>query len=219
MKDTLTTLLAMACLLLGAAGPANAAPVTIYIEGVVDDVIDYDNYLEGQISIGDPITGYYRFDSDTPDQDWLWGSPSLIVGRYHHFSPPSGIYLTIGDLIFQSTHDNVNFLISIVNNNSEGADIYAVSSYNNDPLDNATAVDFIAWQLTDSTGSVFSNDHLLSVAPILDQWTENILRINGTNDAFFMIQGHVTSAVPEPGTLLLIGLGAMGLIVGKTPKN
>ena len=190
--------------------PTEAALITIEIEAVVDRVDDPHGYLEGKIIVGDIITGAYTYDSSTPDQDWLWGSPSDIVGRYHHFAPPYGISLTVGDFVFQTDPSNVNFLIGIVNDNQSGDDIYGLLSYNNLPLSDGTLVGGISWTLEDSTGSVFSNDSLPTTAPVLDDWGFNRLTVNGGTPAIpFGILSHVTSAIPEPATILLFGLGTM----------
>ncbi|MFZ0033483.1 MAG: hypothetical protein WAK60_00665 [Sedimentisphaerales bacterium] len=66
--------------------PTHATPITIQIEAVVDTVDDSGNYLEGQISPGDIITGFYTYESTTPDSSPL----DLVQGNYWHYSPPPG---------------------------------------------------------------------------------------------------------------------------------
>jgi hypothetical protein len=208
MKARVVCLLLLGAVLLVGVQSIFAYPVTIYIEASIDTVEDYGNYLEGQINPGDIITGYYTYESTTPDS-----SPSdLVVGHYYHYIPPAGISLIVNNFEFKTDPTNVDFLVGIVNNNTSGNDIYWIHSYNNLNLSNGTSVDSISWQLNDPTGAVFSNDALPTTAPDLDDWQSIVgLRLEG--DRTFLIDAHVTSAIPEPATLLLLGLG--GLILSK----
>jgi hypothetical protein len=83
MKSRIAGLLLIGAALLAGVQPVLAYPVTIYIEAVVDSVGDSGNYLEGKISPGDIITGYYTYESTTPDSN-----PSVSLGRYEHHTPP-----------------------------------------------------------------------------------------------------------------------------------
>jgi len=146
MKRKRKTMILAACILCGLifrATPAEATLVTIEIEAVVDGVNDPDNDLEGRIHIGGLITGTYTYDTDSPDMDWLWGSESDIVARYHYFSPPYGISLSVGGLDFKTDPDKTNFLIQIVNDYLS-IDTYSVTSYGNLPLSNGAIVDTIS---------------------------------------------------------------------------
>jgi hypothetical protein len=206
MKAKIASFLLLGAVFLAFALPANGYPVTIYIEAVVDTVQDSGNYLEGKISAGNLITGYYIYESTTPDS-----SPAdPVVGHYYHYSPPAGISLTVGGFDFKTDPANVDFLVGIVNNNTSGHDIYWIHSYNNIDLSNETSVDSISWQLNDPTGTVFSSDTLPVTPPFLDNWQTNILNISG--DRTFGIWAHVTSAVPEPVTIVLFGIGGLFLI-------
>lgn len=202
----------MVILVLGVLFICSAASgeiITIGIEGVVDGVGDPDNYLEGKVTVGSTITGWYIFDSDRPDQDWLLGEESPKVGRYHHFEAPYGMFLTVGGFEFQTDPTNVNFLIEISNNNTSSDD-YLVKSSNNLPLYNGVEVDTIKWWLNDSSGNVFSNDSLPSTAPDLSQWLDsNIFSVG--KDRAYGFSGYITNAyvIPEPSTILLFGLGAI----------
>jgi hypothetical protein len=207
MKAPVANFLLMGAVFLAAVQPADGFPVTIYIEAVVDTVQDNGNYLEGKISPGNLITGYYIYESATPDS-----SPAdPVVGHYYHYNPPAGISLTVGSFEFETDPSNVDFLVGIVNNNTSGHDIYWIHSYNNLNLSNGTSVDSISWQLNDPNGTVFSSDTLPVTPPVLDDWQSIVgLRLEG--DRAFLINAHVTSAVPEPASLLLLGTGFLGLI-------
>ncbi|MFZ0034905.1 MAG: hypothetical protein WAK60_07970 [Sedimentisphaerales bacterium] len=146
--------------------PAHATPITIQIEAVVDSVQDHGNYLEGQINPGDVITGWYTYESTTPDSN----PTNPIVGDYYHYSPPSGVSLTVGSFEFKTDPTNIYFHIGVENHEPSGNDSYWFSSNNNVPLSNGTLVDGITWQLDDPTGNALSSDALPTTAPFLEDW-------------------------------------------------
>src|SRR3990172_1989080 len=107
MKTRIISIMAACfCAMSFCATPAKAALITIAIEAVVDGAHDPDNYLEGRINIGDLITGTYTYDTDTPDS-----SSSANVGRYEHYSYPSGFSLTVAGLHFVTDPADTNFVI------------------------------------------------------------------------------------------------------------
>ncbi len=183
---------------------ADAYPVTIFIEAEVDSVGDSGNYLEGKINVGDTITGYYTYESTTSDID-----PSIYIGRYEHYTSPYGISLSAGGFVFKTDHDNVDFIVSVGNAGGPyTSDDYVTVSNNNIDLPNGTGVTKISWNLSDSTCAALSSDALPLTAPFLSDWQSNILNISGgEKGASFGIWANVTSAVPEPSTILLLGLG------------
>ena len=65
---------------------AKAELITIAIEAEVNEVSDLAGHLEGKISSGSLITGYYIYESTTGDSN-----PSSVVGEYRYDSPPNGI--------------------------------------------------------------------------------------------------------------------------------
>jgi hypothetical protein len=183
---------------------AEGALITIQIEGVVDNVTDEGNYLEGKIKPGDAITGWYTYDTSTLDSN-----PIPQVADYLHHAAPCGISLTVGGFEFKTDPANVNFLVEIINDYTSGGlqDNYGLISYNNLLLSNGVLVDSIYWSLTDFSATALSSTGLPTTAPVLEDWQTNILNISGIRT--FGIWGHVTSAIPEPATVLLFGLGTL----------
>ena len=187
---------------------AKAEMVEISITATVNYLLDTKNYLEGKVHINDIITGSYKYESATPDSSL--SDPTQ--GNYWHYSTPAGISLAVGGFNFTTNPDNVNFLISI-GNNCPG-DVYLVRSNNNLPLSGSAGVGGISWQLDDYTATALSSDALPVTAPILSQWQDKTLNIDGGGiGGSFAIGAEVTSAqlVPEPATFLLFAVGTMFL--------
>ena len=194
---------------LSVATAAKAEMVEISITATVNYLMDSKNYLEGKVHLGDTITGSYKYESTTEDS-----SPSdPTQGNYWHYLAPAGISLSVGGFNFTTNPDIVNFLVSI-GNNASGQDNYLVRSYQNLPLYDSVGVGGIAWELDDYTASVFLSDALPATVPILSQWQDNYISIDGGGiGGSYGIHAEVTSAqlVPEPATILLFAIGTMFL--------
>jgi len=196
------------CALSFCAPPAQATLITIEIEAVVDSVDDEFGYLEAKVSPGDIITGSYTYESRTPDTN-----PSMHVGDYRHHSAPCGISLTLGGFEFKSDPANLDFTVEIINDSTSGGlhDAYGVLSGSNLALSNGTIVDHISWWLGDSSATALSSTELPTTAPVLSVWqSRNWLRLDGER-GLYIVDGHVTSAIPEPRTLLLLTFGGLFL--------
>lgn len=198
-KEFMVLAIAVSCGVVFWATAAQGALITIEIEGVVDSVDDSLGYLEGNVNIGDTITGSYTYDS----------SVTRLPGeRYQFDSPPCGVFLSAGEFDFQTDPSNVYFEMGIGNDLSWG-DTYFFISFNNLPLSNGTEVGYISWQLDDPTGNALSSDALPITTPVLEDWQGNRLRLEA--DRTYFIDAHVTSAIPEPATIILLSMGGLFL--------
>ena len=205
MKTEIVSIMAV-CFCALSVPPAKAAIVTIEIEAEIDSVSDPYNFFDSNIKVGDIIKGTYSYDTSTPDS-----SSSVTVGRYE-YSPPNthGISLSIGSFGFETDMSSVDFRIDIFNDSISGSltDAYGLISYSNLPLVGGINVDSIWWWLEDYSATALTSDVLSIKAPDIDDWQFNRLMIHGPDRGMsFSIEGYVISAVPEPGTLLLFGLG------------
>ncbi len=213
-----TIIMAVIFVVLGlAAGNLRAAIIEIGITAEIAEIDDPYGLLNGQLDVGDGITGSYVYDSDTLDS-----SAEPDYGEYLYTSQPYGILLTGGGFVFQFDPDNVDLWIGIGNGYIGGDDTYSIRSYNNLPLYDDVSVGIIGWQLNDPSGTALSSDALLATAPVLEDWySAEGLRIDGgIPDEYgkfiesFLIRAPVTSVevIPEPGTVMLLGLGGLVLL-------
>jgi hypothetical protein len=210
-RKRLRRLYAVAVLLLLAPVVCQAEIITIGIKAQVGFVSDPAGYLGGAIAQNDYLTGYYMFDSLTPDSN-----PSSIGGRYDYSASPFGMWVSANGLTFGTNPDHTEFSIRVTNNSDQPSpyDYYIVVAGEESsllPLDNGTAVTAMYWQLDDSTASALLSDALPTTAPLLTAWNDgNYLRISGgPRDTEFAIGADVTEAwiVPEPLSALLLAFG------------
>ena len=127
--------------------------IVIAIVAEVAQVDDRGNLLKGAIEEGDKITGQYVYNIKTPDSQ----PDDITVGDYQHNQKPYGIAIKAGNLVFRTDPNNVNFLVEIVNRETDN---YLLRSYNNLPVSDGVLVEHIAWQLDDNSGKALSSDSL-----------------------------------------------------------
>lgn len=209
MKTKIVSIMAACfCAICFCAKAAEATLITVEIEAVVDSVRDEGNYLEGKIKPADIITGTYTYDSDILDS-----APESWLGKYEYSQAPYGMILEVKNFRFETNPRYVDLIIYVSNDGvSPDGDIYSIVSRNNLPLSNGVNIGWMFWQLDDRLGDALSNTNLPLTAPVLADWKYgNLLCIEGIpRQTDFIIYAHVTSAVvPEPGTILLFGLGML----------
>jgi len=187
------------------AGKARSEIVTIRIEGEVSNVDRYSTLLNDLFTVGDPVSGEYVYEADPGP-----GNTRTGVSDYWFRSEPYGINLTVGEFTIQSDHDNLEFLIEILNDWT-GDDGYVVRSYNNLPLSTGLEVYHISWELDDYTATALSGTSLLAEAPVLENWVDRGLNVElGYKGSLSLgIEVAHVMVIPEPTTCLLLACGSI----------
>jgi hypothetical protein len=209
-------LVVLAIILISPCAIVRAEQIKIGLSGWVDYVSDSYNLLGNKVHQGDLITGYYIYDSTTPDSD----PGNTHDGVYEHLTSPYGIFLSVGSLTFQTDPTNVDFIVGLRDNYNSPRDYFLISSHNNLDLNTGISIDNIGLELVDNTGDVLSNDILPSVPPDLSKWQyDKSFLVSGGKYPFpsssektlFNFSGHIESVwlIPEPATAFLFGLGLM----------
>ena len=166
---------------------------TLCIKGYVVYVEDMNNILSGNVLVGDTINGKIKYDLSITDNNAL---PS--VGDYQNSTPPSGITINLNNRVFKTDSTNVNFLLEVINNNSNSDNIVFRSNKNVffPEIPSAKANTHISWQLDDTAQTAVSNVNMPTYIN-LNAWQQNFgLNIEGGNmfmDTTMLIRIMVTS--------------------------
>jgi len=141
--------------------PLHAETITINISATVDWVDDTGNALDGQMNVGDVITGTYTYDNTTPDVE-----PLLMYGIYPHATGTGEMSIAANGLTLKTDPNPTEspFSMEIYD---DFTDIYRVVSHINLPLSTGARLDFMAIDLYDPTGQTNSSDALPVTAPDL----------------------------------------------------
>ena len=190
--------------------------VIVEFTAEVTHVSDSYALLQGAVNIGDTITGTYTYDTSIPDS-----SPSLRIGLYEYYTPPSGIFIHVGGFESKTNPDNTDFFVEIVNDFpliSGSLDRFRLESNNNLPFGDDVIIDMISLHLEAHNSRALSSDALPTVAPIVADWPFLRVSVGGyvppIRPTSFHFTGDLTSAhlIPEPTTLGLLGLGGLALL-------
>jgi hypothetical protein len=202
--------------MLGLVSVCLAEQIKIGFAGSVNGISDPYNLLQGAVRQGAPISGFYIYDSATPDSE----PGNTALGVYEYLTSPYGMSLSVGSLTFQTDSTNVDFIVGLRDNYNSTADFFSIGSYNNIGLDTGVSIDSIHWQLTDNTGNALSSDILPLVPPDLSLWQYgNYFSVMGGKYPFpsesektlFNFGGQIDSVwlVPEPASFGILILGAV----------
>ena len=203
------------------AGTSLAVPVTIQIEGVVDDIIDSGDNFSGAIEPCDVITGYYTYDSAAPDLT----QSDPYKGTYVQYGASYGIFLETEGFAFEAEPEPIAFKLVVDNGTGEPGhtdDMYYIQAESNNAPVDGEYVCRLSWHLEDYSGNAISSKALPLTEPYLPSWTDvNYMTIeggiydeeSGRLQDKYSIQAHITTAtlIPEPAVVLFMGLGALNL--------
>lgn len=193
--------------------------ITIRIWAEVIAVNDSFNLLEGNIKIGDKITGKYTYDVETPDS--LPDEPNIGLYQMNHTS--CGVEIKAGSLVFKTDQDNPILLIlignDIENQNSSFDTIQVISIA--DSLFSETMMCFVGLEFIDETATALSSIALPTKAPVLRKWENKTLYIQGIDPytyQFFTVEAKVTLAIKSYGAGLVAVKSASGTPLSTIPR-
>jgi hypothetical protein len=208
------------------SGVALCQVVTIGFRGVIDYTyygMEATPYLEGDIGVGEIISGYYVYDTLAVDEV----DGNIWHGRYSFTQLPFGMYAEINGHVFQTDASQVDFRMELIDADLAGyatRDGYLARSYNN------------TYNYSEVAGGTFGliefdvnldapyglpcdavvGDSLPSTGPDLTEFENKFfyLHMNLVGDfeshgGSVAIRAEITDmwVVPEPGMLGLVGFG------------
>ena len=194
-RNPLITCASVVLGVLGPVRPASGYPVTWEFAGEITSVRDDDGLLGEAVPVGSPFSGSYTFESTT--------EPTSPGGGFYDDAliTASG---TVGEVGFVGFVGFSNFLLVANVEPGSGSDHYQVLT----PVELLGEVAGFWLTLEDSTGTVFSSNALPVSPPRLEYFDPSEFRLSANSEAF-VVTGEITALVPEPGTLLLLLLGAL----------
>jgi len=198
--------------------PEQATADLIVVEFVakVDYVLDEDNLLGGAVDADDLISGRYTYDSECADV-----TVAADFGEYRYDTPPYGMTVHVGTLVFTTDLTNLAYFQVSVLDNRNGMDVYGVNSLQQDPL-TSPGVRWMCIQLEDHGATAVDSVALPLTAPDLAAWPDmRRLHIEGNDgqalsppDQFFISSTLVEmTLVPEPATIGVVAVAMAGLIL------
>ena len=171
----------------------NAALKNFTFHGTISTVSDASLQLDGSITNGTPVQGFYIFDSATADTN-----PDSTVAHYRTANSSCGIIVQVGNYVFRTNPRKVDFLIEIVNRDTDHHLIRSYLNLANKPL----PIGHIAWQLDDSTGIALSDTALPLTPPILTTFPGGPgLTVSGGGsdlETGFFIRANITEIEEAP---------------------
>jgi hypothetical protein len=201
-QSLIALLVVVAC-----AASAPAEIVKIELTAEITYVDPYHQWLNENFKLGDIITGSYTYDTSAPDQN-----PSSAIGYYLFSEPPSGVVLTVNQFVFQTNPDDVDFLLCL-EDNIYGGDYLSLISRRNVTSADGILFNSIGLGFYDYSGKALSGDTLSRMPPVLADWEQPVdLTLEFGVRSGPILRAKLTSAVPEPSSIFLLGLGAFLLI-------
>ncbi len=188
-------LTAMPLLLL--AVPANGATVTYYFTGDVNTISDTAGQLPSSIQIGSLVTGTVSFDTSAPGTSFYYGTPLDMTETF----------MVNGSYTFSLTTPTSSDEIDLIGASSgfyKRGPIVSVPS-----IPNVDVTDLEVFNLNSLT-----DDLSTTVISLNSQSTIGISDPSAGSEPYYYIGAQIDTltaitAVPEPSSLFLIGIGAL----------
>ena len=186
--------------------PVMANTVEFEFSGFIDNISSNENNALGNVYLNQPFDGWFSY-SSVADQY----PSSDTTGHYHQ---DASISVTLGTQTL-SYIDAYVYIRVYDNYSNEDEFSFAVDASQGDFAFNGYGI-----RLSDSTATVFNSD-ALPMSFDLAQFDSPRLIIRGSklpNSDWFDVEGEITSLVPEPATIFLLGLGGIALLTKRSSR-
>lgn len=182
----------IAAFMLSALTLAKAENIVFAFSGTITHLDDRQRILDGSIANGTKFNGFYIFNSNATD-----ANSESTVGDYRYTTSSFGVVIKVGNYVFRTNPQNVDFLIEVVNRPE--SDNYLFRSYNN-VCSKPLQVEHISWQLDDFDGTALANTLLPLTPPKLNEWESMFgLTVDGGGASYFF-RGEIDSITRTPPT-------------------
>ena len=166
------------------AGPLAAAqPISVQITGHVTQSQDNTGLINNHLQISQPVTAIYTYDTSGP------AIPDPMPPEFALSAATTSIVVSAGDLNFQTGPSSR--IEAIIQPGNE----FALYGYQNPPLSNGVAVDYIAVIFNDQSGQWPTSTLLPTGAPALSSLAYSTITVQGpqTTTGYFSIQIQIDS--------------------------
>jgi len=219
------TTVVVSAVVVSIAQPALGYVVTVQVEGVVTEVQTWSGLeLDSSVSVGSVMTGSFTYDSEAPDENlgenglyWL-NSFSMSVGNYTFTRDPENAeYVYFHIMMPGFIVEPGQFRYEIRNFFDSDPLFYGPCYLDGQPttledLDLPTRGMGIYLE-GDNDGTITSALPNENTFPDLSVFTIKRFEVSNDIGPSFGIGAEITSitVIPEPGTVLLLGLGGLAL--------
>jgi hypothetical protein len=165
-------------------GESPGGEIALEIQGSVFEVDDANGVLGA--SVGDLFTGVIAYDAEADNA----GEVDSAIYRFS--SARSKISIEINGILFETEPTAIDMLIGVVD---RASDTLVYQSTRNRCI-GCPGVEFISWQLDDSTGTALTDAALPLDPPDLSRFTQQVgLSIDGGGLGGFTLRGEVATVV------------------------
>ena len=200
--------------------PVSATIITVEVEGVVNSVSVGGRFaLDGSVSVGSVMTGITTYDTETPDLgsgSYAVISISMTIGNYTFTHDPTSpdpaffhVYTVDPGYIVKSDDPRFDGIIYV-----DGTPMTFDDITWEEPYGDVKLMDVFT-----SSDGIITSTELPNSFPDISVFDLRREFRTGFGEPFsvsnrgtFVIEGDLTYLVPEPGTVLLLGLGGLALL-------
>ncbi|OXU14511.1 PEP-CTERM sorting domain-containing protein [Sedimentisphaera salicampi] len=183
----------------------NGEIINVEVKAEVSSLNDSNNFFDA-IQINDQLVLSYTFDCDSQDIDTNSNRGTYVIDN-------ADMSVSLGGYSFS---DELLYTIVV---EDDVFDSYSAVGYSSIAHNTVGKLDFgMEFYLLDETGNAFDNTNLPQTFNPVGYWTDAVIKIEGTPRGEFEIVAQVSNiqSVPEPCTIVVLGLGAIGMLRKKS---